>query len=140
MLSTKEIGATVRERFEAYQSGDAAKVMALYTDDVGYWDTSCAERIRGRAAVGKQVSELLGRYDLQFALLEEHRLEGRDAAIVLWEAAVRRRDGSQAPGRRLVMLRGMSILEVKGDSICRDEAYIDLASLDRQFEEGNRPC
>jgi ketosteroid isomerase-like protein len=134
-LSTKEISATVRERFDAYQSGDAARVMALYTDSVGYWDTKCAERISGRAAVGKKVSELLGRFDLQYALLEEHRLEGRDAAIVLWEAAVRKRDGEGAPGRRIVMQRGMSILEVKDGAIARDEAYIDLASLDQQFAQ-----
>lgn len=129
-LPTKEISRVVQERFAAYESGDHARVMGIYIDDAQYWDTKCPDRMRGRAALAKYLSGFLDSFDLRYAMLEEHRLQGRDAVIVLWECAVRRRLPAGGLGVDLVMQRGMTLLEVSDGLVSRDEAYMDLASLD----------
>lgn len=129
-LPTKEISRVIQERFAAFESGDHARVMGLYTDDAAYWDTKCPARMQGRAALAKYLSGFLDKFDLRYAMLEEHRLEGRDAAIVLWECAVRRRLPAGGLGTELVMQRGMTLIEVEDGLVSRDEAYMDLASLD----------
>ena len=35
------------------------------------------------------------------------------------------------------MQRGMSLLLIRDAQICRDECYMDLASLDRLFEQAS---
>ncbi|MES2631344.1 MAG: nuclear transport factor 2 family protein [Pseudomonadota bacterium] len=129
-LPTKEISRVIQERFAAYESGDPARVMGVYSDDAAYWDTKCPARMQGREALAKYLSGFLGNFDLRYAMLEEHRLQGRDAAIVLWECAVRRRLPDGELSAQLVMQRGMTLLEVRDGLVSRDEAYMDLASLD----------
>lgn len=134
MLATKDISRAVQERFAAYSTGDPAKVMAVYSDDVSYWDTKTpGTGAKGPDAVARHVRAFLERFDVRYAILEEHRLEGRDAAIVLWECAVRRRMPDGGLGRDLVMQRGMNLLEVREDRVCREESYMDLASLEQLF-------
>lgn len=130
MVPTKEISRLVQERFAAWEAGDPGRVVALYTDDAEHWDTQCAARLRGREALGAHISKFLATFDVRYSLLEEHRLDGQDAAIVLWECAVRRRLPAGRASAELVMQRGMSLLRVRDGLIARDEAYADLASLD----------
>ena len=132
MLPTEEISQATQRRFEAHESGDLARLLDLYTGDAAYWDTK--GKVQGRAALSRYFGEFFKRFDTRFAILEEHRLEGQDAAIVLWECAVRRRmpDGSMSEG--LVMQRGMNLCSVRDGQICRDESYMDLASLEKLFE------
>jgi ketosteroid isomerase-like protein len=130
MLPTRELSRLVQERFAALESGDPNRVAALYSEGAQYWDTKCTERLRGREAVVAHACAFVADFDVRYALLEEHRLEGRDAAIVLWESAVRKRLPSGALGRDIVMQRGMNLLQIKDGAICRDEAFMDLAALD----------
>jgi ketosteroid isomerase-like protein len=144
MLPTKEISRIVQERFAAYESGDPVRVIEVYADEVAYWDTQCAERVKGKKAVGQHLSKFLQSFDVRYALLEEHRLHGQDAAIVLWECAVRRRLPAGAASADLVMQRGMSLLQIRDGLIARDEAYMDLASLSPLLAANprneSRPC
>ena len=130
MLPTKEISRIVQERFAAYEAGDPARVVDVYADEVEYWDTKCSARVKGKKALAEHLSRFLQNFVVRYALLEEHRLDGQDAAIVLWECAVRRRLAAGAASTDLVMQRGMSLLQVCDGLISRDEAYMDLASLD----------
>ena len=129
MLPTKEISRIVQERFAAYETGDPVKVIGVYAENVAYWDTQCPAHVQGKRALGQYLSKFLQNFDLRYALLEEHRLDGQDAAIVLWQCAVRRRLPAGASSADLVMQRGMSLLQVRDGLISRDEAYMDLASL-----------
>lgn len=131
MMSTKEISAIAQNRFAAYEAGSASAVLGLYAEDCQYWDTRSGGRLSGRAALAEHVGRLLGRFDMRFALLEEHRLEGRDATILLWECAVRRRLPDGKPGDALLMQRGMNLIEINDGLIARDESYMDLAALDQ---------
>jgi ketosteroid isomerase-like protein len=130
MLPTKEISRLVQERFSRFESGDPARVMDVYSDAVEYWDTKCPSRLQGKRALGQHLSAFLADFDVRYALLEEHRLDGQDAAIVLWECAVRRRLPQGALSDDMVMQRGMNLLQVADGQVCRDEVYMDLAALD----------
>ncbi len=134
MLPTKEINRVTERRFKAYESGDLAQVLDIYTDDAEYWDTKAKTGVKGKAELARYFGEFFYRFDTRFAVLEEHRLEGQDAAIVLWECAVRHRLFDGALSHALVMQRGMSLCVVKDGRIHRDESYMDLASLDGLFE------
>lgn len=134
MTPTKEISKVIQDRFAAYETGDPGRVMAIYSDDVSYWDTQTPGRgASGREAVHRHVTAFLERFDVRYAVLEEHRLAGQDAAIVLWECSVRRRLPGGALSRDLVMQRGMNLLGVRDALVCREESYMDLASLERLF-------
>ena len=130
MVPTKEISRVVLERFASYESGDPFRVTNVYADDAEYWDTACPARLKGKQAVSRYLSGFLDSFDLRFAILEEHRLEVRDAAIVLWQCAARRRVPEHRANTDLVMQRGMSLIEVRDGLVSRDEAYMDLASLE----------
>ncbi|MBG9388068.1 nuclear transport factor 2 family protein [Caenimonas aquaedulcis] len=131
MLPTKEISRIAQERFAAFESGDAARAVALYADEAKYWDTKTPGGVNGKAGLHGHFARFLQAFDVRYALLEEHRLEGRNASIVLWECAVRGRGADGAPGEGLVMQRGMNLFEMSGGLITREESYMDLASLDR---------
>ena len=130
MLPTKEISRVVQERFATYETGDPARVMGIYSDAVEYWDTKCPARVEGKDALGRYLLAFLTDFDVRYALVEEHRLDGQDAAIVLWQCAVRRRLPAGGLSEDVVMLRGMNLLQIRDGLVCRDEAYMDLASLD----------
>jgi len=143
MLPTKEISRIAQERFAAYETGEVARVMAVYADDVSYWDTTCAERIRGRDDLQAHLGDFLRRVDVRYALLEEHRLDGRDSAIVLWECAARPRLPDGRPGEQLQLRRGMNLLQVQDGLVTREESYMDMASLDALFPlqvKGHATC
>ena len=130
MLPTKEISSIFQDRFDAYDAGDPIRVIDVYADEVEYWDTKCSARVKGKKALAEHLSTFLKKFVVRYALLEEYRLDGQDAAIVLWECAVRRRLAAGAASTDLVMQRGMSLLQVRDGLISRDEGYMDLASLD----------
>jgi ketosteroid isomerase-like protein len=131
MLPTKEISRIAQERFAAFESGDAARAISLYADDAKYWDTKTPGGVSGRASLHSHFARFLQTFDVRYALLEEHRLESRNASIVLWECAVRGRKPGGSPGTDLVMQRGMNLLEMRDGLIAREESYMDLASLER---------
>lgn len=131
MLTTKEVSQIVQERFAAWAAGDPQRVLDLYHEEARYWDTRAEAGLAGRAALARHLGPLLRDFDMQFALLEEHRLLGRDAAIALWECAVRRRDADGQAGQDLLLQRGMNILEIRDGRIVRDECYNDAAALGR---------
>ena len=133
MLPTKEISRATERRFEAYDSGELDQVLSAYTDDIAYWDTKTKSGIKGKADLQRYLGEFFSRFDTRFAVLEEHRLKGIDGAIVLWECAVRRRLPGGVLSTGLVMQRGMDLFLVRAAQICRDESYMDLASLDTLF-------
>jgi ketosteroid isomerase-like protein len=135
MLPTKEINRATLSRFQSYDSSDVHTVLEIYTDDAQYWDTKASSGIRGKADLQKYLTGFFARFHTRFAILEEHRLEGLDGAIVLWECAVRRRLPEGGLSEELIMQRGMNLLLVRDARICRDECYMDLGSLDQLFEQ-----
>lgn len=135
MMTIKEVRQAVQDRFKAYEAGDPAGVLALYDEDFDYWDMQSSGRIRERGALAAHLGEFLRTYDIRYVLLEEHRLEGQDAAIVLWNCAIRRRSPDGAPGANLAFQRGMNLLQLRDGLIARDESYMDLAAISRLVNE-----
>jgi steroid delta-isomerase-like uncharacterized protein len=131
MLPTKEVSRIVQERFSSFEAGDMARVLALYADDASFWDTKSAGRMSGKAELAGYLGNLLKRFSLRYALLEEHRLDGQDGAIALWECALRRRRDDGTPAEDLLLQRGMNIIQLKDGLICREESYADMAMLER---------
>jgi ketosteroid isomerase-like protein len=131
MLPTKEISKAIQRRFEVHETGDLPELLSLYTEDATYWDTKGS--VKGRVELGRYFGEFFKRFHTRFAILEEHRLDGQDAAIVLWECAVRRRMPDGSLSAELVMQRGMNLCGVRDGHISRDESYMDLASLEKLF-------
>jgi uncharacterized protein (TIGR02246 family) len=129
MLSTKEVNQLVKQRFDAWAQGDPVRVLDLYHEDARYWDTRHPQGLKGKAALAAHLKQVLGSFDMKFALLEEHRLTDRDAAIALWECAVRPRGEDGKAGQALMLQRGMNILEIRDGLIVRDECYNDAAAL-----------
>ncbi len=131
-MHTKDIQQATKRCFEAYESGDVEAVLDHCTDDVQYWDTLSGGVIRGKDALRPYLADLLGRFDTCYAVLEEHRLEGRDAAMVMWQCAARRR-GDTSPRQKLTMQRGMNLCEFRDGLLSRTESYMDLAALERDL-------
>lgn len=130
MLTTKEVNRIVQERFAAWASGDAARVLELYHDEARYWDTKTDAGLSGRQALASHLGQVMRNFDLKFVLLEEHRLLDQDAAIALWECAVRRRGSDGTAAQDLLLQRGMNIIEIRDGLIVRDECYNDVAAMD----------
>ena len=135
MLTTRDIQRATQRCFDAYETGDPDAVLETCTEDIAFWDTESEGVLKGREAVRSHLARLLGRFDMRFVVLEEHRLEGRDAAMVMWQCALRRRDAAGRPGEALVMQRGMKLFEVRGDRISRDESYMDIRHAERALAE-----
>ena len=124
MLTDQEIFQATRRCIDAWNTLDLEATLETYTDDVVYCDPKTGKRIIGKAHLRRYLAKFFVRWDMQFEVTEEYRLEGLDGQAVLWNCAIRRREGG--PWRHV---RGMDICMVRGRQLCRDEAYMDTDVL-----------
>jgi ketosteroid isomerase-like protein len=124
MLSDQEIFNATRACIDAWNTLDLEATLATYTDDVIYCDPKTGKRIIGKDGLRRYLRKFFERWDMQFVVTEEYRLEGQDGQAVLWDCSIRRREGGPA---RVVC--GMDICMVRGTQLCRDEAYMETSVL-----------
>ncbi|WP_234195591.1 nuclear transport factor 2 family protein [Pseudacidovorax sp. NFM-22] len=124
MLSDQEIFDATRRCIDMWNTLDLEATLDTYTDDVIYCDPKTGKRIIGKDNLRRYLRKFFERWDMQFVVTEEYRLEGQDGQAVLWDCTIRRREGG--PSRRV---RGMDICMVRGGQLCRDEAYMETSVL-----------
>lgn len=124
MLTDQQIFSATRRCIDMWNTLDLEATLDTYTDDVIYCDPKTGKRIIGKANLRRYLRKFFERWDMQFVVTEEYRLEGQDGQAVLWNCTIRRRDGG--PSR---VVRGMDICMVRGHQLCRDEAYMETSVL-----------
>jgi ketosteroid isomerase-like protein len=124
MLSDQQIFDATRRCIDMWNTLDLESTLGTYTDDVIYCDPKTGKRIIGKDNLRRYLRKFFERWDMQFVVTEEYRLEGQDGQAVLWDCTIRRRDGGPSK-----LVRGMDICMVRGDQLCRDEAYMETSVL-----------
>ena len=124
MLTDQEIFSATRRCIDMWNTLDLEATLDTYTDDVIYCDPNTGKRIIGKASLRRYLRKFFERWDMQFVVTEEWRLEGQDGQAVLWDCTIKRRDGG--PSR---VVRGMDICMVRGHQLSRDEAYMETSVL-----------
>ncbi|MEO8297112.1 MAG: nuclear transport factor 2 family protein [Burkholderiales bacterium] len=123
-LSDEHIFGATRHCIDMWNTLDLEATLSTYSDDVVYCDPKTGRRIIGKAALRRYLRKFFERWDMQFTVLEDLRLEGQDGQVVIWECKISRREGG--PARTV---RGMDICMVRGSQLCRDEAFMDTSVL-----------
>ncbi|HVZ44209.1 MAG TPA: nuclear transport factor 2 family protein [Ramlibacter sp.] len=124
MLSDRQIFDATRRCVDMWNTLDLEATLDTYTDDVIYCDPKTGKRIIGKANLRRYLRKFFERWDMQFVVTEEYRLEGQDGQAVLWDCTIRRREGGPSK-----LVRGMDICMVRGNQLCRDEAYMGTSVL-----------
>lgn len=124
MMNDHDIFAATRHCIDMWNTLDLEKTLSTYTDDVIYCDPKTGRRIIGKAHLRRYLRKFMERWDMQFTVTEEYRLEGLDGQAVLWDCVIRRREGGPSK-----LVRGMDICMVRGKQLCRDEAYMETGVL-----------
>lgn len=125
MLTDHEIFAATKRCIDMWNTLDLEATLETYTDDVVYCDPKTGRRILGKAALRRYLRKFFERWNMQFTVLEDHRLEGLDGQAVIWSCSIAKREGGAAR-----TVRGMDIVMVRGNQLCRDEAFMDTSVLD----------
>jgi steroid delta-isomerase-like uncharacterized protein len=108
---------------ETFNSGDAAAVAALYTEDGIHEDVPAGVRTQGREEITAYVAEV-------FSQLDDFRFEpvfGRlagDLAVLEYTLT-----GTDPESGRSVTYQGVIVAEYEGDLIRRSTDYYDLATI-----------
>jgi len=124
MLTDQEIFSATRRCIDMWNTLDLEATLDTYTDDVTYCDPKTGKRIMGKANLRRYLRKFFERWDMQFVVTEEYRLEGQDGQAVLWNCEIKLREGG--PSRTV---RGMDICMVRGNQLSRDEAYMETSVL-----------
>lgn len=125
LRSDEEIFAATRKCIDAWNTLDVDAVLETYTDDIVYRDAGTGGTIEGKDALRRYLTRFLNVWDMQFRVVEDRRIAGSDAQVCVWDVDIRRR-GTDGP---VVTERGMDIIHVRGEQLCRDEAFMDRVGL-----------
>ena len=113
----------LQQASETFNSGDAAAVAALYTEDGTHEDVPAGVRVQGQEEITAYVAEVFGQLDdFRFEPVFG-RLEG-DLAVLEYTLS-----GTDPESGQPVSYRGVIIAEYKGDLIRRSTDYYDLATI-----------
>ncbi|MEZ2391917.1 nuclear transport factor 2 family protein [bacterium RCC_150] len=129
LLSDQDIFAATQNCIDAWNTLDLETTLATYTDDVVYNDPACRGRIHGKDDLRRYLRKFMQKWDMQFRVLEDRRIEGANAQVCLWEADIRLRD-SDGP---TITQAGMDIIHVRDGQLSRDEAFMDRLPMTQQF-------
>jgi steroid delta-isomerase-like uncharacterized protein len=119
---------------DAWSSGDAAEVGALYTEDAVRDDVPTGTISDGRAAI-EQLAEALFASDDDVRLEVTDGFAGETWAVVEWTFS-----GVHPATGREVTFRGTSVLELKDGLISEERDYYDLPDMMAQIEAAATPA
>jgi len=124
-MATTEHLLEVTERLtRRWDERDIDGVLAYYTDDVLYQEVGAGLTIQGSEKLRRYLLGYFKAWDGRWTIDGHHRLEGQDAILVTWNMEVWR-SGTD----RRINTRGMDIVTVRGDRVCRDVVYFDRMQL-----------
>jgi steroid delta-isomerase-like uncharacterized protein len=112
---------------EAWSSGDAAQVAALYTEDATREDVPTGATSRGRAEI-EALARGLFETDAEVRLDVTGGFSGERWAVVEWTFS-----GSRQETGGEVTFRGASVLELEDGRISRETDYYDLPQIQQQI-------
>jgi ketosteroid isomerase-like protein len=124
MLTDQEIYKATRDCIEAWNTLDLETTLATYTDDILYRDPATSGKIHGKDELRRYLTKFFRVWNMQFRVIEEHRLAGLDGQLVMWDC-----DISPRQGGKMLTVTGMDICMVRGHQLCRDEAFMDMRGL-----------
>jgi steroid delta-isomerase-like uncharacterized protein len=121
-------GASILEKYgEAWSSGDAAQVAALYTEDAVREDIPTGTTSRGRAEIEALATGLF-ETDADVRLEVTDGFVGETWAVVEWTfSGTRQETGGE------VTFRGASVLELEDGLIREETDYYDLPQMQQQI-------
>lgn len=90
---------------------------AFYSDDAFYADPGVPEGIRGRTALTLYFRKLLARYP-DWVWTQERAVPLENGFLNFWQARI-------PGGARVVTLRGVCMVQLRGELICRNEVFFD---------------
>jgi steroid delta-isomerase-like uncharacterized protein len=112
---------------EAWSSGDAAQVAALYTEDAVREDIPTGTTSRGRAEI-EALATALFETDADVRLVVTDGFVGETWAVVEWTfTGIRQETGAE------VTFRGASVLELEDGLIRLETDYYDLPQMQQQI-------
>ena len=120
-------GSILEAYGEAWSSGDAAQVAALYTEDAEREDVPIAVTSRGRAEV-EALAKGLFETDADVRLEVTGGFAGETWAVVEWTFS-----GTHQQTGGEVTFRGVSVLELEDGLISRETDYYDLPQMQGQI-------
>lgn len=127
--ATPAASASIMQAYgDAWSSGDAAEVGALYTEDAVRDDVPTGMSSDGRAAI-EQLAEALFASDDDVRLEVTDGFAGENWAVVEWTFS-----GVHPATGREVTFRGASVLELTDGLISEERDYYDLPEMLAQIE------
>lgn len=127
--ATPAAGQSILQAYgDAWSSGDAAEVGALYTEDAVRDDVPTGMTSDGRAAIEALATALFATDD-DVRLEVTDGFEGENWAVVEWTFS-----GVQLATGREVTFRGASVLELTGGLIAEERNYYDLPEMMAQID------
>jgi ketosteroid isomerase-like protein len=129
LLSDQEIFDATANCIAAWNTLDLETTLATYTDDVVYQDPGTRGRIIGKDDLRRYLGKFLKKWDMQFRVIEDRRIEGANAQVCLWEVDIKLRDSDAEP----ITVNGMDIIHVRDGQLSRDEAFMDRLPMMQKF-------
>lgn len=124
LLSDEAIFAATRHCIDMWHTLDVEKTLSTYTDDVIYSDPKIKGVINGKDDLRRYLTRFFRVWDMNFRIVEERRLAGMNGQLCRWECDIQHRKG----GPR-IMIPGMDVVEVRGEQLSRDQAFMDTLPL-----------
>jgi len=108
----------LRRAKAALESRDTGTIITLYADDAVFDDASSGETYRGKEELRRMFQDLFTSPGAEFSDVVVHEGKGWAAIEWVWSGTKR---GTGARFR----VRGVSILELRGDKVARETIYYD---------------
>lgn len=129
----------VEQLFTAWNSHDADKVAACFSETAVYEDVAAAQTHRGRAAIRKwAVSAFVDIENFKIEVVSSFVKDGRGVVEWRWSGTDK---GLMKTGKNF-SVRGVSVVEVRRGKITGYKEYYDFATVMRQLgvlpEEANQ--
>jgi ketosteroid isomerase-like protein len=118
-----DINSLVEQQVIAvWNTQNAEKVVAAYTEDLIYKDPNVETEIKGRRDMYRYMSNLYAMWDLHLTLKSVHPLQNVKGAAVLWEGTFKR-------GGKVGQISGMELVIFDGDLVKHNEVFFDRMAL-----------
>jgi steroid delta-isomerase-like uncharacterized protein len=136
MPDTTSLPVTIDALVSAWNSHDAARLVACFAPDATFEEVPMGYPLRGHTALQTLFASIFQAFP-DLVMTVGHRAEQGDCLAWEWILTGTHRaefDGIPATGR-LVKLRGVSWCCLRGGKVAEDREYWDLNSLRKQLEE-----
>lgn len=124
----------MRERsaavLSAWNSHDADRVVACYTEDCIYRDPNTRGAVAGHEALRRYLIRLFRDWRMNWSLREFFAFTDGSGGAFLWDATL-----TPAAGGETKTISGMDLVLLRGDRLSRNEVYFDRMAL---FADGSK--